>query len=87
MAKPKKAAKGDVPQAPPPSEAMTSRGKALAAAGGVFLLLGLGVLSRAGEGGQDRAASLAPLLIVAGYAVLGVGLSLPPQPPPPSSPS
>ena len=85
MAKPKKTQKEKVQAPPPPSEKLSSRGKALIAAGGISVLLGFAVLSRADALGRNWAASLAPFLILGGYAAIGVGLYLPPEPAPPSS--
>ena len=56
-------------------------------AGGAVVLLGFAVLSRADALGRNWAASLAPFLILGGYAAIGAGLFLPPPPPPPSVPS
>lgn len=84
MAKNKKTHKEKVPAPPPPSEALSSRGKALLWAGGSSVLLGFAVLSRADASGRNWAASLAPFLILGGYAAIGVGLFLPPDPLPPS---
>ena len=85
MAKPKKTAKEKVPAPPPPSEALSPRGKALVAVGGGLVLLGFAVLSRADSLGRNWAASLSPFLILGGYAAIGVGLFLPPAPPPPAA--
>lgn len=84
MAKNKKTTKEKVPALPPPSEALSSRGKALIAAGGSSVLLGFAVLSRADSMGRNWAASLAPFLLLGGYAAIGLGLFLPPDPVPPS---
>lgn len=84
MAKHKKTQKEKVPAPPPPSEALSSRGKALIAAGGASVLLGFAVLSRADALGRNWAATLAPFLLLGGYAAIGVGLFLPPDSPPPS---
>ncbi|MDE2142693.1 MAG: hypothetical protein KGJ84_09810 [Elusimicrobia bacterium] len=84
MAKPKKTQKEKVPAPPPPSENFSSRGKALIAAGGVSVLLGFAVLSRADALGRNWAAALAPFLLLGGYAAIGVGLFLPPAALPPS---
>jgi hypothetical protein len=85
MAKPKKTAKEKVPAPPPPSEALSPLGKRVVAAGGALVLLGFAVLSRADAAGRNWAASLAPFLILGGYAAVGIGLFLPPEPAPPSS--
>jgi hypothetical protein len=85
MAKNKKTVKEKVPALPPPSEALNPRGKTLAAAGGIAVVLGFAVLSRADSMGRNWAASLSPFLILGGYAAIGVGLFLPPAPPPPAA--
>lgn len=88
MAKPpKNTKKKEVPAPPPPSEILSPRGKVLVAAGGISVLAGFAVLTRADALGRNWAASLAPFLILGGYAAIGVGLYLPPSPPPPSVPS
>lgn len=83
----KKTRKEKVPAPPPPSEALSPRGKVLVMAGGALVLAGFLVLSRADALGRNWAASLSPFLILGGYAAIGVGLFLPPAPPPPSVPS
>ena len=85
MAKPKKTSKEKVPTTPPPSEALSPRGKVLVKAGGGLVLLGFLVLSRADSLGRNWAASLSPFLILGGYAAIGVGLFLPAAPPPPAA--
>lgn len=84
MAKPKKTQKEKVPAPPPPSEALNPRGKLLVAAGGVLVLIGFAVLSRADALGRNWASAAAPFLILGGYAAMGAGLFLPPAPPPSS---
>ena len=84
MAK-KKTQKEKVPAPPPPSEQLSSRGKALITAGGISVLAGFAVLSRADALGRNWAATLAPFLILGGYAAIGVGLFLPPDAVPPSA--
>jgi hypothetical protein len=86
MAKNKKTLKEKVPAPPPPSEALSSRGKALVLAGGACVLLGFAVLSRADSMGRNWAATVSPFLLLGGYAAIGVGLFLPPDPAP-SSPA
>lgn len=86
MAKPKKTPKEKVHAPPPPSENLSSEGKTLVGVGGALVLLGFAVLSRADSLGRNWAASLSPFLILGGYAAIGVGLFLPPAPPPPSDP-
>ena len=85
MAKSKKTLKEKVPTPPSPAEALSHRGKTLVAAGGSLVLLGFAVLSRADSLGRNWAASLSPFLILGGYAAIGVGLFLPPAPPPPAA--
>ena len=82
MAKPKKTFKEKVPAPPPPSAALNPLGRKLVWAGGSLVLLGFVVLSRADSMGRNWAASLSPFLILGGYAAIGVGLFLPPAPPP-----
>jgi hypothetical protein len=84
MAKNKKTFKEKVPAPPPPSEILSPRGKTLVAAGGALVLLGFAVLSRADSMGRNWASSLSPFLILGGYAAIGIGLFLPPAPPPPA---
>lgn len=81
MAKNKKTMKTDVPAPPPPSEALTPRGKAIAAAGGVSVLLGFAVLTQADPMGRNWAATLCPFLILGGYAAIGLGLFQAPSSP------
>jgi hypothetical protein len=85
MAKPKKTFKEKVPASPPPSAALNPLGKKLVAAGGICVVAGFAVLSRADSLGRNWAASLSPFLILGGYAAIGVGLFLPPAPPPPAA--
>lgn len=85
MAKNKKTFKEKVPAPPPPSAAISPVGKRLAAAGGALVLLGFAVLSRADAMGRNWASSLSPFLILGGYAAIGIGLFLPPAPPPPAA--
>ena len=82
MAKNKKTFKEKVPAPPPPSAALSPVGKRLVLAGGALVALGFAVLSRADALGRNWAASLSPFLILGGYAAIGVGLFLPPAPPP-----
>lgn len=85
--KEKKTIKTSSPAAPPPSAALSPRGKALAAGGAALVLLGFVVLSRADALARNWAGQLAPFLILGGYAALGAGLFLPPpEPPAPPSP-
>jgi hypothetical protein len=85
MAKNKKTFKEKVPGPPPPSAALSPVGKRLVAAGGTLVLLGFAVLSRADALGRNWASSLSPFLILGGYAAIGIGLFLPPAPPPPAA--
>jgi len=85
MAKNKKTFKEKVPAPPPPSAALSPVGKRLVAAGGSLVLLGFATLSRADALGRNWAASLSPFLILGGYAAVGIGLFLPPAPPPPAA--
>ena len=85
--KDKKTNKTSSPSLPPPSEPLSPRGKKLAAAGGVLIVLGFLVLSRADALARNWAGHLAPFLILGGYALLGVGLYLPaPEPSSPPTP-
>lgn len=82
MAKSKKTQKEKVSAPPPPSDVLSSQGKTLVKAGGVLVLLGFVVLSRADAMGRNWAASLSPFLLLGGYAAIAVGLFLPPSSPP-----
>lgn len=77
----KKTVKEKVPAPPPPSAALNPLGKKLVWAGGILVVLGFAVLSRADALGRNWAASISPFLILGGYAAIGIGLFLPPQPP------
>ncbi len=85
MAKSKKTIKEKVPAPPPPSAALNPLGKKLVTAGGSLVVLGFLMLSRADSMGRNWAASLSPFLILGGYAAIGIGLFLPPAPPPPAA--
>ena len=85
MAKQKKTFKEKVPAPPPPSAELNPLGKKLVWVGGSLVALGFVVLSRADSMGRNWAASLSPFLILGGYAAIGVGLFLPPAPPPPAA--
>ena len=85
MAKLKKTVKERVAAPPPPSAELSAPGKKLALAGGILVALGFIVLSRADSMGRNWAASLSPFLILGGYAAIGIGLFLPPAPPPPDA--
>ena len=87
MAKFKKTMKPNVPAPPSPSEGIPFQGKALVGVGGVVVCLGFAVLSQADPLGRNWAACLAPFLILGGYAAIGAGLFLPPDPPPPAPPA
>jgi hypothetical protein len=84
MAKPKKTQKEKVPAPPPPSAKLSSQGRTLIWAGGISVLLGFLVLSRADSLGRNWAATAAPFLLLGGYAAIGIGLFLPPDAAPPS---
>ena len=79
MARNKKTMKTLAPASPPPSQTLSARGKLLLTAGGISVLLGFLVLSRADPMGRNLAASVSPFLILGGYAAIGVGLFLPPS--------
>lgn len=81
MAKAKKTVKEKVAAPPPPSEILPREGKRLVKAGGALVLVGFAVLTRADAMGKNWASALAPLLILGGYAAIGVGLFLPPSAP------
>lgn len=97
MAKKSKAAKTLKAPAPAPrGESITALGWRLIGAGGLGVLLGFFVLSKADAMGRNWAADAAPLLILGGYALIGLGLFAPapetggenlPSSPPPASPS
>lgn len=80
--KEKKTNKTFVPAPPAPSAAISPRGKAFAAAGGILVVIGFVVLSRADALARNWAGQLAPFLILGGYAAMGLGLFLPPPEPP-----
>ena len=84
MAKNKKTNKDKVSAAPAPSAVLSPQGKNLVWAGGIAVILGFIVLSRADAMGRNWASSLSPFLILGGYASIGVGLFLPSTPPPQS---
>jgi hypothetical protein len=79
----KKTKKAFVPTLPPPSEILPPRGKTLCAAGGVLVLLGFLVLSRADALGRGAAAGICPFLILGGYVLIARGLWQRPSPPSP----
>ncbi len=80
--KEKKTVKPSLPSLPPPSAALSPRGKLLAGVGGALVVLGFLVLSRADALARNWAGHLAPFLILGGYALIGLGLFLPPPEPP-----
>ena len=83
MAKNKNTAKKDRPAPPLPTEALSSRGKLLAGAGGALVVAGFVLLSFADAPGRNLPALVSPFLLIGGYAAIGVGLFLPPAPPQP----
>lgn len=81
MAKNKNTTKKDRPATPPPYEPVSPRGKTLVGAGGALVLCGFVLLSFADAMGRNLPALVSPFLLVGGYAVIGLGLFLPPVPP------
>lgn len=82
MAKNKKTVKGNIPATPPPSEKISPEGRRWVQAGGVLVVIGFLVLTRADALGRNWAAAACPFLILGGYALIAVGLFLPSGPPP-----
>lgn len=68
-----------VPAAPLPYEPLPYRGKVLAGVGGALVIAGFVLLSFADPMGRNLPATLSPFLLIGGYAVIGVGLFLPPE--------
>ena len=86
MAKNKNTMKKDRPAPSAPAEALSPQGKRLAAAGGILVACGFVVLSFADPLGRNLSARVSPFLLIFGYAAIGFGLFLPPNPPaPPAS--
>lgn len=85
MAKNKNTVKKDRPEPPLPTEALSHRGKLIAGAGGALVVAGFVLLSFADALGRNLPALVSPFLLIGGYAAIGVGLFLPPAPPPPST--
>ncbi len=78
MAKKNKAQKTTKAEAAqPPEERISVLGWRLIGAGGAAVLLGFLVLSRADRMGRNWASDAAPLLILGGYAAIGLGLFAP----------
>lgn len=78
----KKTKKASAPAAPTPSARMTPKGRALSVAGGVFVLFGFLVLSRADVSGRGLAAQVCPFVFLGGYVLIGLGFwRRPPTPP------
>ena len=88
MAKKGKGGKAQIPpaktisgsEAAQPSEPISRNGWMVIGAGTLCVLVGFFVLSLADPMGKNWAASLAPFLILGGYALIGFGLFLPPSP-------
>ncbi len=83
MAKNKNTIKKDRPAPPLPTEALSPRGTLIAGAGGALVVAGFVLLSFADALGRNLPALVSPFLLIGGYAAIGVGLFLPPAPPPP----
>jgi hypothetical protein len=81
VAKNKNTGKKDVPAQAVPYEPLSSRGKRLVGAGGALVVAGFALLSYADAMGRNLPALISPFLLLGGYAVIGVGLFLPPAPP------
>lgn len=73
--------------AEPPDEPISALGWRFVGAGGLAVLLGFLVLSRVDRMGRNWAADVAPLLILGGYAAIGLGLFVPAKPQEGESPS
>lgn len=82
--KDKRTVKASLPAPAAPAPGLSPAGKKLCIAGIVLVLAGFFVLSRADALARNWAGRLAPFLILGGYALLGLGLFLPP--PEPSAP-
>ena len=67
-------------KAAPPDEPISPLGWKIIAAGGLAVLVGFLVLSKADRMGRNWAADAAPLLILGGYAAIGIGLFVPAAP-------
>jgi dipeptide/tripeptide permease len=65
------------PAAPETSKVISSRGKKVIAAGIVLLAVGFFILSKTDPQGQNWASIVSPVLIIASYALIGIGIVLP----------
>ena len=75
-------AQGLAPGAPQAPAYISAKGWKVIGAGAGIVALGFIVLSFTDPAGQNWASRLSPFLILGGYAAIGVGLFLPPAPPP-----
>ena len=68
------------------SDAVSSRGKKIIALGVVLVCVGFFVLTLTDPAGKNWASTVSPLLLVIGYAVIGVGIVFPDPVPSPNLP-
>jgi hypothetical protein len=67
-------------------DAVSSRGKKIMAAGVILVLVGFFVLTRTDPAGKNWASTVSPLLLVLGYAIIGLGIVFPDPSPAASQP-
>ena len=72
----------DIKSASPPP--ITKRGKRVIAAGIGLVVIGFWVLTYTDPAGQNWASTLSPFLLIAGYALVGIGIVVPEAQPEPS---
>jgi hypothetical protein len=73
------------PSAAAPAPFLSRRGKRVIAAGAAAVVVGFFILTLTDPAGRNWASIVSPFLLVAGYALIGVGLVV--RDPVPSSPS
>lgn len=71
----------EAPAAKPAGEPIARLGWMVIGAGALCVLCGFVALSKADPMGKNRAAGLAPFLILGGYALIGGGIFAPSEPP------